>query len=212
MTSTDTRQQLLLAAQRRIQGNGYNGFSFRDLAEEVGIRSASIHYYFPTKSDLAVDLLRTYGLAVEDVLKRFRQTHRKALARIHAFIELFTTTLETNGQACLCGMLAAEVNSLPRPVQAELISLIQRWEAWLSEVIREGCESGEFICRKCHKDAARAILASLEGAMLVARAFGDPARLKVAAEMIVTSLLKPKASKTAGRGSPRRARPANGVR
>jgi len=54
------RDAILKAAEARIRRNGFHGFSFRDLAEDVGIKSASVHYYFPTKADLGVSLMRNY--------------------------------------------------------------------------------------------------------------------------------------------------------
>src|SRR5579862_1588267 len=57
---SSTRDRILDIAQRLIQSRGYNAFSFDDLAEELDIRTASIHYHFPTKADLGIALLRRY--------------------------------------------------------------------------------------------------------------------------------------------------------
>jgi AcrR family transcriptional regulator len=48
----DTRETILRAARTRARAHGYGGLNFRDLATDVGIKSASIHYHFPTKADL----------------------------------------------------------------------------------------------------------------------------------------------------------------
>jgi AcrR family transcriptional regulator len=60
MTTTDTRQVIMDTAQAMVQAKGYNALSFRELAKAVGIKSASIHYYFPTKGDLGAALARRY--------------------------------------------------------------------------------------------------------------------------------------------------------
>lgn len=51
----DMREQILTSAQRLVQQRGFNGFSYADIADEVGIRKASLHHYFPTKTDLGKD-------------------------------------------------------------------------------------------------------------------------------------------------------------
>ena len=43
MTANDTRQTIMNAARATVQARGYNALSFRELAKEVGIKSASIH-------------------------------------------------------------------------------------------------------------------------------------------------------------------------
>ena len=60
MPRGDTRTQLLDVAQRLVQARSYNAFSFKDLAAEIGIRTASIHYHFRTKGDLGVALMQRY--------------------------------------------------------------------------------------------------------------------------------------------------------
>ena len=45
--------EILEVGQELIQTVGYDGFSYRDIADRVGIKSASVHYYFPAKTDLA---------------------------------------------------------------------------------------------------------------------------------------------------------------
>ena len=50
--STNAREAILEAAKRTAQAHGYSGLNFRELAAEVGIKGASIHYHFPTKADL----------------------------------------------------------------------------------------------------------------------------------------------------------------
>ena len=54
------RDAILSSAEARMRRGGFHGFSFRDLAADVGIKSASVHYHFPTKADLGVNLMRNY--------------------------------------------------------------------------------------------------------------------------------------------------------
>src|SRR6195256_5391430 len=58
---SDTAQRLMDLAEAHIRDAGYGGFSFRDLAAEIGIKSASVHHHFPTKAILAAAVARRYG-------------------------------------------------------------------------------------------------------------------------------------------------------
>ena len=50
--SVNSREAILTAARRTAQVHGYKGLNFRDLAQDVGTKSSSIHYYFPSKVTL----------------------------------------------------------------------------------------------------------------------------------------------------------------
>ena len=66
--TTDTKQKILAAARLTVQDRGYAGLSFRELAKEVGIKSASIHHYFPTKGELGAALANRYTADFADYL------------------------------------------------------------------------------------------------------------------------------------------------
>jgi TetR/AcrR family transcriptional regulator, transcriptional repressor for nem operon len=71
---SDKREMIMAAARLTMQAGGYNRLSFRELAKKVGIRSASIHYHFPTKGDLGAALARRYteDAALEELWAEFR--------------------------------------------------------------------------------------------------------------------------------------------
>lgn len=150
------REAILDVAERRIRAQGYSGFSFRQIASDVGIKSASVHYYFPTKSDLAAAAAKRYRERFADALAA---EERRGTARVEAWRALFDGALKKDGLMCLCGILAAEGASLPAPVAAEARAFLDFGVASLDEA-RPG-------------EGAR-ILAQLEGAMLVARSMDDP--------------------------------------
>src|SRR5580692_7952663 len=99
-----TRERVLDIAQRLIQSRGYNSFSFNDLATELGIRTASIHYHFPTKADLGVALLRRYRQRFRQELAWIASNGGDSVSRLAQFAALFERTFKTDSQLCLCGM------------------------------------------------------------------------------------------------------------
>jgi TetR/AcrR family transcriptional regulator, transcriptional repressor for nem operon len=60
VSASERVDQLLDATERRMRAGGYHAVSFRDVAADVGIRSASVHHHFPQKADLGTALVRRY--------------------------------------------------------------------------------------------------------------------------------------------------------
>lgn len=180
-----TRDMLLDAAERLARARGYNAFSFRDLSERVGVRTASIHYHFPSKGDLGRELTKRYRERFEAALEAINEpTPRPQLAR---FLALFEAS-QRQGGVCLCGPLASEYHTLPPEVQSEVQLFYVHAEEWLARVLEKGRRAGEFRFEGPALGVSRSIVAAIEGAMISAGALGDPIRLNQAMKWITTSL------------------------
>ena len=92
---------------------------------------------------------------------------------------------------CLCGMLAAEYQTLPDPMRAAVIAFIDANEAWVEKVLADGRRAGSIAVTGPPADAARLIVSGLEGAMLVARPYGDITRFDTAAAGLLASFDAP---------------------
>ena len=184
----DTKTRLLDAAQRLVQTRGHNGFSFRHLSEEVGIRTASIHYYFPTKTDLAVALVRRYRQAVDGAMADIAVRQASLADRLDATIRLYTDTLNNESRICLCAALAGEYVSLPRPIRIELQALIADSEKWIARLLTEGRARGEIAKDSDPVCLARLWYAALQGALLVSRAGGSEILQDAASALKVLTL------------------------
>ena len=154
--------EIMDAAERRIREAGYNGFSFRDLAADVGVKSASVHHHFPTKADLAVAVARRYA---DRFLGAIEAEPSDRL--VAAWRASFRRALREDGRMCLCGVLGAEAGALPSAVAAEARRFFERGAECLA---RAQGGSGT-----AAREAGLRVLATLEGAMLIARTLGDPA-------------------------------------
>ncbi len=171
MSAQDTPTQLLDAAQGLVQERGYNAFSYKDLEVAVGIRTASIHYHFSGKADLGEAVMLRYLERLEAELGRIDSRSRTGWGTLKAFIEMYRKT-ERAGAVCLCGSLASDQETLPAPIQLLVTAYIQRSEAWAAETIRVGVKSGEFGFAGRPVEAARTLVASLQGGLILARAQG----------------------------------------
>jgi TetR/AcrR family transcriptional regulator, transcriptional repressor for nem operon len=168
------KEAILDAAESRARRGGYNGFSFRDLAEDVGIKSASIHYHFPTKEQLAEVLTHRYVDRMAAYLGD--PTNFKPRAAVKHLADAFIRANETDDQMCLCGMFAAESGGLPRPVLPEVAAFFDLIVKWLDVALRPAASAPKSL----------EIIAALEGGMLMSRAMQDPAMLRA----VVSATLK----------------------
>lgn len=164
------RGRILDIAQRLIQDRGYNGFSYRDVAAEIGIRAPTIHHYFPAKSDLAAALVERYaaGVAVvQDALSREEPNPWKRLAR---YFQVTRQMMLEKRQLCLCGVLAMEANSLPESVRQAVDRFFADGRAWIAEQLRQGKAQGEIDFAGAPGDTAAMIMSTLQGGLVLSRA------------------------------------------
>jgi TetR/AcrR family transcriptional repressor of nem operon len=202
--SSRTSQRILDVAERLIQTRGFNGFSYADVAEDLGITKASLHYHFPTKADLGLSLVRRYQQTFDEALEALSRSGRRARALLEGYVELYGSVLRKD-RMCLCGMLAAEHTTLPTPMQRALQAFFDANERWLAGVLEVGRRGGELSFRAGAREEARLLVAGLEGALLVARSFDDADRFRHAAARLLEGVLGgPRQREPGGRRAARR--------
>ena len=168
--SDDIKTQFLDAAQLLVQTRGHNGYSYRDLAERVGIRTASIHYHFPTKPDLTVALVRRYRDGITNAMATIAVEKTNLADRLDGVTAVYQKCLESDRRICVAAALAGEFSSLPKEVQAELGRLITDSQGWIERFLAEGRARGEIPTTSDPSALARLWYAALQGALVVARA------------------------------------------
>src|SRR5215470_1472741 len=188
----DTATRILDVAERLAQMRGFNGFSYADIAAEVEITKAALHYHFATKADLGEALIGRYAARFGEALAAIDVGTAAAPAKLRSYADLYIDVLR-NQRMCLCGMLAAEYPTLPDAMRASVVSFFDQNEAWLQEVLEQGRGDGSLRFSGSARDVARMIISCLEGAMLVARPYDDVPRFQDAAASLVASLTSPSA-------------------
>ncbi len=183
----DTRSRILDVAERLVQVRGFNGFSYADVAAELKITKASLHYHFPGKAELGEALIARYAARFMDSLAEIEARPDEARAKLDAYAALYAEVLRGK-RMCLCGMLAAEYQTLPKPMRQKVIRFFDENEEWLTHVLKQGRQEGTLAFTGSAKEAARMIVVGLEGAMLVTRPYGDVARFEAAANHLLASL------------------------
>lgn len=196
--TSDTASDILDIAERLVQTRGFNGFSYADVAEELSVSKASLHYHFPGKAELGEALISRYTDRFAEALVEIDAGDGDPRDKLVAYAGLYADVLR-NQRMCLCGMLAAEYETLPGPMRKAVVRFFGLNEAWLGKVLAQGRREGKLTFAGSAKEAARLIIGGLEGAMLVARAQGDVARFRATAERLIASF----AGASAGTNSPR---------
>ena len=185
--SVSTAGRVLDAAERLVQVRGFNGFSYADIAAELQITKASLHYHFATKADLGEALIGRYAARFFQALAEVDTGGAPAPAKLAAYAKLYADVL-SDQRMCLCGMLAAEYPTLPDPMKGAVLGFFDENEAWLAAVLEQGREERTLAFAGSVRDTARMIVGGLEGAMLVTRPYGDTARFEVAAASLLASV------------------------
>ncbi|WP_024275170.1 TetR/AcrR family transcriptional regulator [Hyphomicrobium sp. 802] len=171
MTSGDTRERIMTAARLTVQDRGYSGLSFRELAKDVGIKSASIHHYFPTKGELGGALAERYRVDFKEYLDGLLAEGLDQTTCFRKYTDVFGATVRNENRMCLAGIMAAEHKELPEEVQAAVVKFGEMNVDWIAKVLSLGSkdEDGSIPRR------ALAIFAAVQGAQLIARSRGDAA-------------------------------------
>ncbi len=201
--ATNSRETILTAARQTAQLRGYNGLNFRDLAQDVGIKSASIHYYFPSKADLGAAVARRYWEDTAATLEAMAAEAADPLRSLHDYPELFRSSLANENRLCMCSFMAAEYDDLPDAVKKEVQAFADVNIAWLSKVL---AAAGVAAGSEASEARARAIFAAVAGAQLVARSRCDIALYDAMIESYrMAGLFGPPADMTALRSAKKRA-------
>jgi TetR/AcrR family transcriptional repressor of nem operon len=185
--NADTAARILDSAERLVQRRGFNGFSYADVAAELGVTKASLHYHFPGKAELGEALISRYAGRFSEALEHIDARGGDAPAKLAAYARIYADVLRDK-RMCLCGMLAADYDTLPEPMRTAVLRFFDDNEAWLKDVVEQGRAEGSLRPDGSSDDAARALVGGLEGALLIARPYGEVARFEAAATQLLSSL------------------------
>lgn len=182
--SSLTKKNILNTAQDLIQTRGYNGFSYADVSAIVGVRKASIHHYFPSKTDLGVEVIKHYKDMFNIFLQAISEEKKPWINKIRAYIKLHEQVLHDD-KLCLCGMLASDIETLPLEVKIEIRHFFSDNVAWLSEILSSHYST---MPKKRLSIISWHIISTLQGGIIMARMFGKLEIFSSISEELINSL------------------------
>lgn len=169
-----TYDDILRCARSLIIAGGYNGFSYADISEVVGIRNASIHHHFPSKSDLVRTLVARYREEAETGIAELERQVSDPVEQLRAYTGYWEACIaDATAPFCVCALLAGQIPVLPEEVALEVRAHFRTLSAWLTSILERGAKQGSFRLSGTARAEAEVFMAGVHGAMLSARAYGD---------------------------------------
>ena len=170
-----TADDILRCARSLIIAGGYNGFSYADISKVVGIRNASIHHHFPSKSDLVRKLVARYRDEAQAGIAALERNVSDPGELLRAYTSYWEACItDATAPFCVCALLAGQIPVLPEEVALEVRAHFRAVSAWLTSVLERGAKQGLLRLAGTAKGEAEIFIATIHGAMLSARAYGDP--------------------------------------
>ncbi|NWK95800.1 TetR family transcriptional regulator [Sphingobium lactosutens] len=167
--SSNTRESILSAARRTAQARGYGGLNFRDLAADVGIKSASIHYYFAGKADLGAAVAKRYREDTVIALEAMSDEAPDPLDCLRRYPDTFRAALQNDNRMCMSSFMGAEYDDLPDVVKKEVQAFADVNVAWIARQL----SAAATVPINNSEKRAWAIFGAIAGAQLLARSRSD---------------------------------------
>jgi TetR/AcrR family transcriptional repressor of nem operon len=185
-----TSDDILRCARSLIVEGGYNGFSYADIANVVGIRNASIHHHFPSKADLVRTLVAQYRREAEAGIAELERQVSDPLGQLRAYTGYWEACItDATAPFCVCALLASQIPVLPEEVVVEVRAHFRALSAWLTSVLERGAKQGSLRLAGTAKSEAEVFMAAVHGAMLSARAYGDTKMFGVVTRPLLQRLI-----------------------
>ncbi|MBP0632207.1 MULTISPECIES: TetR/AcrR family transcriptional regulator [unclassified Cupriavidus] len=186
MKTQSVREQLLEHTLVLIRRRGFNGFSYRDLAELVGVKTSSIHYYFPTKDDLVLEAVKEYSARLSEHLRAI-DTTLPVTEQAAIYLAPFRNSCGSD-QICLCGMLSTETLCLPESVHKLLQGFYLMHEKWLTGLLERAQPLRTTPFPVPPPRLAQVVFGSLQSGLIAARLFGTSDRVEAAADTLMAAV------------------------
>ncbi|MHC4053888.1 TetR/AcrR family transcriptional regulator [Bradyrhizobium sp. 25ACV] len=186
---SSTADDILACARTLIIAGGYNGFSYADVAEIVGIRKPSIHHHFASKVDLVRTLVSRYREEAQAGLAAMERNVPDPGEQLKSYLAYWEACIkDATAPFCVCALLASELPILPEEVALEVRAHFRSLASWLTSVMERGKRQGRLQLSGTARVEAEGFMATVHGAMLSARAYGDPKMFGIIARPLLDRL------------------------
>src|SRR4051794_22029150 len=183
-----TSDRILDVAERLVQTRGFHGFSYADVATELGVTRAALHYHYASKDELGAALIERYHARFRQRLDEIAAASPAAVQRLQDYAAIYRAVF-ADGRMCLCGMLAAEFDTLDQPLGQELLSFFDTNYSWLTAVLEAGRDAGDLRFGSDAREPAELMVSTLEGAMLLNRPSGNVRRFEDVIARLLAQLM-----------------------
>lgn len=182
-----TKQIIIETADHLIRSNGFNAFSFSDISDKIGIKTSSIHYHFPSKSDLGVATIKEHIRRFEALKSELK--NKSPLIKLKGFLAIYSQVKSEN-KVCLVGSLATDLNTVDEPIKKELKIFAALVLDWMTQVLAEGKKQKIFEFTSTPRTKALMVITNILAIIQLSRLTG-PQDFELVKETILKEL-KPK--------------------
>lgn len=162
-----TNQQILHYARHFLQCRGYNGFSYKDISQKLGIKNASIHHYYPKKEDLVAALLEERRKNFATSIAQIVESGGSAREQLQYYFDRALQEFDEGKCICPPGSVIIDFEELPEEVKKQNLLLLEYILDWITNVLRTGLEKGEFNFSDPVEAHAEEVVETLMGARLL---------------------------------------------
>lgn len=181
-----TREQALDLGRHYLQTRGFNAFSFQLIADELGIRKASLHYHFASKEDMGIALIEDYENSYKKAIEKM--TNLNASEKLAQMFQNFCKMSQDQKKVCPLGVLAVDFNTLPKGMQDRILRFHKFQKNWLIDVLAEGVRQKLFKKDLDLKTTADLIIATIQGGLQMARLRGESTSFKALGKRVLDDL------------------------
>ena len=160
------KESIIQLADQLIRDKGYNAFSFYDIAKNLGIKNASIHYYFPGKAQLGIAVIQEHSRQFNVMKGEVAGKH--PAERLRVFANTYGT-IRQEERICIVGSLASDLHTLEPGTGHQLALYVQEVLEWMEAVLEEGRSLGYFTFTVPARTKALLIITNLSGALQLTR-------------------------------------------
>jgi TetR/AcrR family transcriptional repressor of nem operon len=165
-----TQDAIVDLADDLIRDKGYNAFSFHDIAKRIGIKTASIHYHFPTKGDLGVAVIKKQVEKFEVLRAEF--SGKDPMKKLQAFFSIYSR-VQADHKICLVGSLSTDLHTLDKKVKAELKIFAGLLLDWVTKILEEGRTKKVFSFHVPPRTKAILLITNMLAIVQLSRLTGD---------------------------------------
>lgn len=182
----ETKDQIVETANALLVERGYNAFSYKNISEQIGIKTSSIHYHFPTKADLGVAIIQRHVAALDQTIAR--TSNETPITRLNKLF-LYYQRLANDGKVCIVGAITSEITTLEEPVRAALLAFSNRVIDWTTSILEDGIDQQSFKSIANPRLKAKHIISSLMALVQIARIENDDQSFSEVTQLILDDLI-----------------------
>ncbi|SCC06691.1 transcriptional regulator, TetR family [Chitinophaga costaii] len=176
-----TKQKIIDLADELIRTRGYNAFSYADIAAQLHIKNAAIHYHFPIKADLGISVLEHEMAAMRAAWQQWAALPEDE--QLQKFMHTFGIKSK-EAKICLMGSLTPDYITFTAAMQEKVEQMCAEIIQWLTQVLQRGREKKRVMYEGRPYDRALLVIASLQSSLLLSRVMGAQAFGQISQQLL----------------------------